>query len=169
MTRRNPLLPPSHHQEVIAMATTVKFPLCTWVCSNFLKKPPFLAAFSSSWLLIWDWMWRMVNAAWCQQKQPCLTVSYPERKGEKGKEAIQGFWGRLKCFHWIEMLSSLPSSPWISHHCGGTKDSDWTPILSLCSLCQFSRLTISISLKDFLLLIFFIYLLRALYIYWTLG
>lgn len=43
-------------------------PFCIWVCSKFLKKPPFLAAFPS-WLLIRDWMWCSANAPWCQQSK----------------------------------------------------------------------------------------------------
>lgn len=81
-TQQNPLLPPSSHQEVIPMATAGQFPLCTWGCSNFLKKPPFLAAFPS-WLLKRDWMWCTMNAAWRQQPQPAL---YDWQWSLRGKE-----------------------------------------------------------------------------------
>lgn len=66
-----------------------------------------------------------------------------ERKGEEGKEAAQGFWGKLKCIHWIKILSpptttfALNQSPlmWLKLF-QGTVDSDWIPTLPLLLLHQ---------------------------------
>lgn len=72
------------------------------------------------------WWWRR------QQPKPALfDCRRPERKETRGKEAIQGYWGGLKCLHRIIISSSLPLLllDWDSSR--GTGDSDWTPTLSL--------------------------------------
>lgn len=108
------------------------------------------------------------DAWWTQhdvnnQNQPCLSVSGPERRGEKGNEAVQGFWGRLKCFYWNEISFPPPPhththtpSPWINHHwCGWITSKEPRTVtghlLFLCSSCiacshalpLFSLLTVS--------------------------
>lgn len=139
-TQQNPLLPPSSHQEVIPMATAGQFPFCTWGWSNFLKKPPFLAAFPS-WLLKRDWMWCTMNAAWRQQPQPALYDWQWSLRGKERREKrpLRVFGASLSVS--IELKFCLPPpppSPWINlHWCGWNSSRElWTVIGYLLFLCS---------------------------------
>lgn len=74
------------------MAITAQVPFCTWGCFSFLKEPhPSLLPFlHGCWHEIGYDACRVQHDV-CNQNQPCMTVSGPERKGGNCKEDIRIF------------------------------------------------------------------------------